>query len=225
MKYRLTNLISAGLVASALVITPVALAETNTGTSTVSNNSTTTTTTTTSSDDTSNIETENHDMSSRIAKFKTKFKVDLTVAEQAKLKLHCVAAQNIIGKLNDKFGNSVTTRTKAYTELQNRLTKLIANLKTKSVDTTTLEQEQTVLNTKIATYTTDLAAYKQSLADLKAVDCKTDPTGFKAALEAARSAHDTIVADVLAVRTYLVGTIKPTLQGILKTLDTTSSTN
>ena len=53
-------------------------------------------------------------------------------------------------------------------------------LKAKGVDTTTLESQITELKAKITTYSTDLAAYKQSLTDLKAVDCKTDPDAFQA---------------------------------------------
>ncbi|MGH7249826.1 MAG: hypothetical protein ACREGC_02530, partial [Minisyncoccia bacterium] len=136
-----------------------------------------------------------------------------------------VAAQTKIGVLQTRFGNSVVTRTKAYDNLESRLDKLTTNLKAKSVDTTTLEQQITELKSKITTYNTDLTAYKQSLSDLKAVDCKTDPDGFQAALQAARSAHDTLVNDALAVRTYLVDTIRPTLESIAKSLESTSTNN
>jgi len=225
MKHRLRYLIAGSLLGATLLITPVALAmvsaSTNSG---VVLSDSTAAPTTTSSDDTAKIETEDHTMADRLAKFKTKFKIDLTVAEQANLKLHCSAAQVVIGALDVRFVGNVAIRTKAYSDLQTRLTKLIADLKAKNVDTTMLVQEQTVLNTKITTYNTDLTAYRQALSDLKAVDCKTDPVSFKAALEAARSAHDTVVADALAVRSYVVDTIRPTLQTILKTLET-STTN
>ena len=227
MKHRLRYAIAGLLTGGALVLTPAVSAMVYNNSHAVLSDSTTTTDTSSSSastDDTAKIETNNKNVADRIAQFKTKFKIDLTTAEQSNLKLHCVAAQVAVGKLDVRFVGNVAIRTKAYTDLQARLTKLITNLKAKSVDTTTLEQEQTALNAKITTYNTDLTAYKQSLSDLKTIDCKTDPNGFKAALEAARSAHDSVAADATDIRSYLVGTINPTLQSILKTLET-STTN
>jgi hypothetical protein len=228
MKRKLSYLITT-LFLGATILTPaVAMAEHGSD-STSSHEATATTTSTdssgsgSSSDDTTKVETETHDMPGRITKLKTQFKVKLGAAEAAHIKLKCVGAQGVVGKLHTKFGNSVTVRTQAYTELQKNLDKLVTKLKAKDVDTTTLEQQITELKAKITTYTTDLTAYKTALSDLKSVDCKTDPDAFQAALLAARTAHDKLVTDVLAVRTYLVGTIKPTLKTIKTQLEAKES--
>ncbi len=239
MKYRLRYLVSGLLITTTLVATPVALAESNSNSSSNTSNSSTsvssdsssssssstTTVTSTNNDDTIKIETEHHTMADRLALLKAKFKIQLTVAQTTRLKLRCVAAQGVIAQLNTRFGNSVAVRTSAYTELQSRLSKLVITLKTHNVDTATLESQITSLNTKVTSYNTDLAAYKQTLSDLKAVDCKADPTGFQSALQAARAAHDKLVTDVTDIRTYLKDTIKVTLQSILKTLESSSTTN
>lgn len=227
MKHRISYIVSTLLVGGVLVAAPaVALAETSTSTTTSTSGSTSasdTSTTTPTTNNTTDVETKDKNLSDRLAAFETKFQVKLTLAEANSLKLHCVAAQGAVGQLNARFGVNVKIRSKAYAAIQARLTKLIADLKAKNISTTTLEQEQTALNTKIATFNTDLTAYQQSLADLKAEDCKTDPTGFQAALTAARSAHDTLVSDATAISTYVTGTIKPTLQTLLQTLQTTKT--
>lgn len=155
----------------------------------------------------------------RLDKLKTKYKVNLQAAEKQSLKTKCKPAQSLVAKLNTKFGNSVTTRTKAYEKLEQRLDKLVEKLKVKEVNTATLEQQITELKAKITTYKTDLDAYKQSLTDLKDVDCAADPDAFQAALEASRAAHQKLTDDVKAIRTYLVDTIKPTLQTIKQQLE------
>jgi len=224
MKRRLSYIFSTLVIAGAMILPTAALAQATEGSSgSTAPSQPSTGTTSDSSGDTTHIETENHTMEDRINKFKTNFKINLTADEMSRIKLKCVGAQTIVGDLHTKFGDKITPRTKAYTELQTRLNNLVTKLKAKSVDTTTLEAEITTLNTKIATFNTDLTAYKQALSDLKDVNCKTDPTGFQAALQAARSAHNTLVSDALAIRTYLVNTIKPTLQDIKKQLDAKAS--
>lgn len=156
---------------------------------------------------------------------KTKYKVKLAAAQKLALKGKCKPAQAVVGKLQTKFGNSVTKRTQAYEQLQKNLDGLIEKLKAKDVDTATLESQITALKAKIATYSTDLTAYKDSLADLKEVDCAADPDAFQAALESARAAHQKLVADVVAIKTYVKDTIKPTLVTIRKSIETAASTS
>ncbi len=222
MKRKLSYLISAFLITGSLVFAPTIVAAhgaDDTTTSGSTSNSTSASDTTDDSTKTAQVEKETHDIKERIAKFKANFKVKLTAFQAAALKQKCVGAQGFVGKLHTKFGNSVTVRTQAYDSLTKNLDKLVTKLKAKNIDTATLETQIKELNTLISTYNTDLTAYKQSLSDLKDVDCKTDPDGFQAALLAARTAHDTLVKDVVAIRHYLISTIKPTLQSIKMQLD------
>lgn len=219
MKQRIRNIIGAGLFAMVFSAVPLAVAVSNTTDSTTD---TTTTTTTTADDD--KVDTDPVKVKSRLEGLKTSLKIKLTTAEQANLKAKCKAAQTIAAKLNDRFGTSVTTRTKAYDNLSKHLTDIIAKLKDKGVDVTKLQQESTELQAKIATYKTDLASYKQALSDVKTIDCVADPAAFKAALQTARTAHDKLVNDAIAVRTYVKDTIKPTLEEIRKTLEAQEST-
>ena len=52
------------------------------------------------------------------------------------------------------------------------------------------------------------------------MDCVTDPTGFKASLETARTARQKVATDATDIRTYVTGTIKPTLAKLRQQLET-----
>ncbi len=204
MKSRLRYVI-ASIVATLVFVPVVAFAVED------ENQTSETTTTTTTS------ETKTEDaaaLKDRLEKKKTELKIKLTNLEQEKIKTRCKAAQGVVTSLSEKVKNNGPNRTKAYTELVSRLTALIDRLKAKGVDVTELQQELAVLQTKIDTFNTDLAAYKQALSDLKNVDCSTDPTAFKAALEASRAARDKLIADAADIKAYVKDTIKPTLEKI-----------
>jgi hypothetical protein len=111
-----------------------------------------------------------------------------------------------------------------YPNLVDRLNKLETKLAAAGADTTELKTEITMLQTKVDTFKTDLAAYKQSVADLVDMDCTSDPTGFKASLEDARAGLTKVREDGVAIKTYVNDTIKPTLKSIRASLETTATT-
>ncbi len=217
MRYKFCYLIATGLFAGILATTPAVLATdgSSSGSSDTSSSSSSDSTSSTSND-TTETPTQVKEREDRITKLKDELNVRLSTLEETHIKSACLPAQARVAHLNTKFGTSVTKRTQAYTEIQKNLDNLVAKLKAKNVDTTTLEQEITTLKTKIATYATDLATYKQAISDLKNVDCKADPTGFQAALDAARAAHLTLIDDTTTIKTYVSETIKPTLK-LIKT--------
>lgn len=145
-------------------------------------------------------------------------KVKLTAAETARFKLKCVAGQTKVKALGTTIDSRRTARLEAYDSLTARLDTLIAKLKAAKVDTTKLEEEKTELASKVTTFKTDLAKYKVALDDLQSLGCQADPTGFKAALETARSARATVAADAAAIRAYVKDPIKVTLADLKTTL-------
>lgn len=157
----------------------------------------------------------------RLAELKTK----PTAAETARLKLKCVGGQAKVKALEARVDNGITARSEAYNNLVDRLGKLTDKLKAAGVDTTKLETETTELQTKITTFQTDLAKYKIALTDLQGLGCQADPTGFKAALEAARSARATVAADAVAIRAYVKDPIKVTLAEIKSSFAEDSETS
>ena len=164
------------------------------------------------------------DMDKRLTKLKGDLKINLTATQQEHIKTRCKPAQGIVKSVGDKVDTGVTNRSQAYVALTDKLTSLVAKLQAKNVDTTAFQSEITVLQTKIASFTTDLTAYRQTLSDLKGVDCVTDPAAFQGALTASRTAHDKLITDVANIKAYVSGTIKPTLQAIRTVLEAQEKT-
>jgi hypothetical protein len=154
----------------------------------------------------------------RLEKRKTEFKVNLQAAEKTRIELKCKSAQGVITSVNKRSDSAGTARINAYTKLDTKLSGLITKVEAAGVDTTALKSEQTTLQTKITTFKTDLASYKQAVKDLADMDCKADPTAFKASLDSARDLREKLRTDVVDIRDYVKNTIKPTLQTVRKAL-------
>lgn len=153
-------------------------------------------------------------LAERIAKRKAELKTQLRASEKARLKAKCKASQGKISSIRGRIKGIETSRSQVYKNMLNRLVKLSDKLENKGADTTELDAAIAELQTKIETFNTDLAAYKQAVSDLADMDCEADPDGFKASLEAARTALTTVNEDALAIRNYLKDTIKELLKTI-----------
>ncbi|HSX27616.1 MAG TPA: hypothetical protein VLG25_02440 [Patescibacteria group bacterium] len=173
------------------------------------------TNTTTSSDQ----ETGKTTMSERIESHKTAFKTRLSTLQQANIKAKCKNAQGIVKSTSVRIKGVETSRKQVYTNLVNRLTKMSTQLKDQGLDTTTLDSQIDELKTKIATFETDMSSYQQAISDLQEMNCMADPTGFKASLEAARTARAQVLSDSVAIKDYVKNTIKPTLEDLHKQLE------
>ena len=158
-------------------------------------------------------------MHTRVEKEKTDLKIKLSTADQERIKTKCKTSQGVVKTEGENVGSRAPGRTKAYEETLTKLNALVVKLKAKNVDVTELQAEITALQAKITTFQTDLTAYRVTLTDLKSVDCTTDPTAFKAALETARTALNKVILDATAIKTYAKDTIKPRLQKIRATLE------
>ncbi len=152
-------------------------------------------------------------------------KIKLTAAEQANLKAKCAAAQTKVKTLDGVVDKGLVNRGKAYEELLSHVDKIITKLEDGDVDVTELKKQQTELTAKVELFKADLAKYKVALADLKEVGCVADPAAFKAALETARTARETVATDAKAIRTYVTDTIKPTLKTLRASVEKKTSTD
>lgn len=156
----------------------------------------------------------------RIDKRKTELKTRLTFLEQKNITTKCKASQQgHVAPLKGRITGIETSRTQVHRELLDRLTKFSEKLKAAGGDTSKLDANIAELQTKIDTFNTDLAAYKQAVSDLSELDCIQDPTGFKASLEAARAAREKVSQDSQAIRTYVKETVKPTLSQIRQQIE------
>lgn len=191
----------------------------------------TTTNTTTQTDDTSTTETkpltdaQKKEMNARTEKRKAEAKLKLTAVQQKRIQARCKNAQGLVRSVGVKVKGVETSRTKIHANLVERLTELQTKLDAKNVDTTQLKAEIAELKVKIATFDTDLAAYKQLVADLAELDCTADPAAFKTSLDSARASLQKVRDDAVAVRTYVKDTIKPTLKSIQTQLESAENTS
>jgi chromosome segregation ATPase len=192
---------------------------------TTTNTTTTTAPVTTSTEQTSQGGDDAKSIADRVEKRKTELKIKLSTIEKTRIKAKCKASQGLLSSEKGRIKGIETSRSEVYKNLLNRLNDLSDRLKAKGVDTTDLNNDITALKTKIDTFNTDLTAYKQAVSDLAGMDCATDPDGFKASLETARTALKKVNDDATAIRTYLTGTIKPLLQTIRSQLAKTEGTS
>lgn len=161
----------------------------------------------------------------RLADKKAKLAEKVSAAEQAKLKSRCKNSQGKLTSTSSRIKGVKGSRDKVYGNLVERLTKLSEKIKAKGLDTSTLDGQITELKKKIDAFKTSIAEYEQTIADLVAMDCAADPEAFKAALEAARTGREALVAEAKAIKDYVNNTIKPTLKDLKKQLETQESSD
>lgn len=165
--------------------------------------------TTTKTETTSN---DKKSRDSRIADWKKKYRLMLSEKQKTTIKSRCKAANIIVSNTGKRISSFEKKRPAQYTKLHNRLEALVPKLKAEGVDTKTLESQLAELKIRIATFNTDIAAYKQAVADLAAMDCAADGEGFVATVKQAIELRKAVVQSGRNIRQYLKETVKPTLK-------------
>ena len=160
----------------------------------------------------------------RIKEAKEKMTVKITAAEEKKIANVCKSSQTKIEKLQTNIDNIVANRQEKYTKISTKLTDITAKLVAAGADTTELEAAIDGMEAKVLEVNTAIEAYNTSLSDLAFMDCESDPSGFKAALQLARSQRTDAVLMTGTVKTYVNETIKPVLQSLRATLTTNTTT-
>jgi chromosome segregation ATPase len=163
-------------------------------------------------------------LSQRLEQRKLTTKTKLVASEQIRLKARCKASQVILSATSKHIDGVVASHTKAYESINTSLSQIVTKLNTKGLNTTNLAGQQVTLASKIKDYQTNLTEYRQSVADLASMDCVSDPTAFKATLESSRSLRDKLSASILDIKSYVTGTIKPTLTTLRSDLNKKNGT-
>lgn len=150
-------------------------------------------------------------LAQRVAAYKAALGRQVETSEQNKLKLRCSVAQANAKTLANRLTTVQKNRAAAYDAILTSLNTLNAKLEQQAFETTALQENITVLQTKVTAYKNDMNAYQTAVSDMAAVDCASDPVAFIAALQAARKAHDAVQVEVPDLRAYITNTVKPTL--------------
>lgn len=150
----------------------------------------------------------------RLEKRKTEHKTKLSTLEKTRIKSKCQASQGLVSSVKGRIKGIETSRTNVHKNIVEKLTTLSIKINNKGVDASELDDNIVTLQAKIDVFKTNLAAYKQSVIDLEAMDCKIDPDGFKASLEAARAAQAKVKSDSEDIKSYIKDVIKPLLKSL-----------
>jgi hypothetical protein len=156
----------------------------------------------------------------RITRYKKTYALQVSAAEQEKLKTKCKIGQAKGKLLQTTVVEKSKARTLVYKEIVAKMDAIIIKLDDAEYNTKSLKLQRTELQKLISSYANDLTSYTNTLTDLNAIDCVTDPVGFKASLEAARVARAAVNKDAVAIRTYLETTIKKSLKDASTSLST-----
>lgn len=160
------------------------------------------------------IEEARQRLQERLSQRKAELQARLTAAEQRQVRNRCAAAQGQLRAAEARIQGVETRRMNAYGNLVDRLRGLTERLAEQGVDTVKLQSQIAELELKIANFQTRVADYRLAVADLGAMDCAADPEAFWATLHAARTNRAATAETALAIRDYVIGTIKLTLQDI-----------
>lgn len=156
----------------------------------------------------------------RVQNYKDRLSERLTLAEEQRLKGSCKGAQTVTLRLMENAGQVKQTRENAYNSITDKLQKLVIKLDSAGIDTASLSEAITMMNSEVDIFLATMTEYETILLDLGEMDCESDPEAFKAALSAAKAQRVTLVSSSQGLRSYFNESIKPILQQIRAELAT-----
>lgn len=158
----------------------------------------------------------NSELTARVEARKAKYKTRLNNDEAAKLSGRCVGAQQKLVGIGKKFGENDTPLRAKYDAYSARLEKIAQKAEARGIDTTDLKNNKDTFNKQYQAMIAAVNEFNVSISDLQSVDCRTNPTAFKATLESARAA----LAEVQTARSELAKLAKGPLQDSIKAIKT-----
>jgi hypothetical protein len=231
---KLRILLGTTLSVSMVMMSPLAvfaIAESGTGDN--SNTNSTQKVKTTSTDASSATETKTQkpedvaknaaDLKKRLDENKATLKTKLDDAAKKRISGKCKASQTVVTVAETRAGEISENRSKAYSKISEKIQTLIVKVKAQNIDTTALEAANAAAKQKAETLAASMAAYKLTLTDLRQMDCVTDPTGFQATLEKARTQRETVKTQAQELRTYIDTVLKNEIKAIRLKLDPKST--
>lgn len=144
--------------------------------------------------------------------------------EAKKEKMAADRCQNIEKKIAsrvNRYENNGQMLQKVYGNMKNRLTRLSVQLKASGADTTKLDADLAVLQTKIDKLLADQANFMTNLKSSQTAACGSTEGDFKVQLENARKVPELIRQDRTEIKTFFQETIKADLQAIMLQLGIT----
>lgn len=154
----------------------------------------------------------NIELNARLEARKNKLQTRLNNDQAAKLSGRCVGAQQKLVGISKKFSESDRPLRAKYDAYAVRLQKITQKAEERGIDTADLKKNTELFKQKHQDMVAAINEFNVSISDLQAADCRTNPTGFKATLDSAR----TSLAEVQAARAELAKLAKGPLQESIK---------
>jgi hypothetical protein len=158
----------------------------------------------------------------RIRALKEKKDGRIAASEERIIESRCRSAQVVVDKLQSRLNKVVDNRREKYSNLTSRLNELMQKLQLAGVDTTELEAAIVEIELISTSALTTIETYYTNLSDLATMDCESDPAGFKALIDEARSKRVEIVSLQGTLKSSINEKVKPILQSIRSNLETTN---
>lgn len=139
---------------------------------------------------------------------------ELEDKKQQMIDERCKLVNTNIDTKTERFDNNKNRHQAEYAHMQERITRIITQLKVKGLNTAKLEADLTTLNTKIDKFATDYAAYIAKLKDTKNYVCGHSDGEFRSALQGARTSILPVRQDVADIRNFYQTVIRPDIQAL-----------
>ncbi len=138
----------------------------------------------------------------------------LSSAQESRIAKRCAAAQEKVTSLKTRTEEAINKRITRYNEVTNKLGALLEKLNLAGVDTTVLQSAITEYKAAVNSIQSSVVTYTATLDDLAVMDCGSDPAGFKATLEAARTQLGQVISDSNSIKDNSISAIKAALKTI-----------
>src|SRR3989344_830151 len=127
---------------------------------------------------------------------------------QNRIAKRCEIITNNIDNRINAYNNKKNAHLKRYENLKNLVSKIIANLEEKGYEVTELKTALNELDTKIKKYASDYDAFIDALKNTQNYACGESEGAFLNALEASKTALQTVLQDTRDIHSYYIDVIK-----------------
>jgi chromosome segregation ATPase len=154
------------------------------------------------------------ELNTRVKERQTRLKTKLNNTETNRIKGQCTSAQAKFNGINKKVTDDNLPYDGKITAYIKRLETIQQKLQAGGKSNAELSAAIATLNQKYQAYKASYSQLNLSLSDLKSVDCKASPDGFKATLVDARTQANTVKAQRKELNSYIKDTVKKLLQNL-----------
>jgi len=139
-----------------------------------------------------------------IAGFQNSSAADLTPEQKSRIQSNCTSIKGSLNQLHASDALLRVNRGQIYESLGTKLmSSFNSRLSNNSLDNKGLVAVTNSYQTALATFRNDYQSYEQQLSAAIRIDCTKNASGFRDALESARTKRATVRADIVRLNQYI----------------------